>query len=108
MLVNRATIDRCEGLGHVPDSGRAADDREEHAVEVHIAEAALDFIPVQIEGHDGYGEIQGAPDHVAFADVRLRHSGVDHRVATTWIRRNHFSSNLSFHCVSMQLKPVHN
>ena len=65
-----------------PDPCRAADDGEEHAVEVHVAEVAVDFIAVEVEGHDRHGEIQGASDHIAFADVGLRHGRMYRRVAT--------------------------
>lgn len=66
------------------DAGRAAHHRKEHAVHVHILETSFDFNPVQVEGHDGNREIQGASDNIPFPDVRLTHSGVHHRTASAY------------------------
>ena len=45
---------------------------KEHAVKVEVPEVAGDLDPVEEEGHDGHGEVEGHPDVVPLLDEGLR------------------------------------
>ena len=58
------------------------DDRKEHAVEVEVPEVPRDLDPVEEEGHDGDGEVEGDADVVALLDEGLAVRGQHHRGST--------------------------
>ena len=60
-----------------PDFSRAADDGEEHPVEVEVPEVSGNLHPVEKEGDDGDGQVEGDADVVALLDVGHVDAGND-------------------------------
>lgn len=57
----------------IPNSSRAADHWEEHAIEVEISEVSPDTDTVQVKCHKRHRQIQRTAHHISFADVWLLH-----------------------------------
>ena len=65
-----------------PDFRRAADDGEEHPVEVEVPEISGNLHPVEEEGDDGDGQVESDADVVSLLDVGHVNARNDEGTAT--------------------------
>ena len=66
-----------------PDFSRAADDGEEHPIEVEVPEITGNLHPVEEERNDGDSQIKGDADVVALLDVGHIDAGNDEGAAAS-------------------------
>lgn len=52
----------------IPKFGRGRDNREEHAIQIKPSEGSVDLAAIDIEGDDGYSEVQGTANHITLLD----------------------------------------
>lgn len=67
---------------HLPEFGRTADHRKEHAIQIEIVEASTYRNAVEGESNNGHGQIQRAANHVIFPNVWLGRVANNLRAAT--------------------------